>query len=181
MQSAVARIERQIAAALRRTGYSGNSSLLVVAASGGPDSSALLYGLDHLKEAHGLRLHVAHLNHDFRGKEADEDAEFVASLAEDLGLPFTVEQQDPTEYRRQRRISSFEQLAREMRYMFLAQVAKNTGAKAVAVGHTVDDQAETVLQHVLRGAGLHGLRGMSEVSPGRGPREARTCNCSARC
>ena len=171
MQSAVARIERQIAAALRRTGYSGNSSLLVVAASGGPDSSALLYSLDHLKDAHGLRLHVAHLNHDFRGKEADEDAEFVVSLAEDLGLPFTVEQQDPTEYRRQRRISSFEQLAREMRYMFLAQVAKNTGAKAVAVGHTVDDQAETVLQHVLRGAGLHGLRGMSEVSSWPWPTE----------
>ena len=137
---------------------------MVVAASGGPDSSALLYSLHHLKEAHGLRLHVAHLNHDFRGKEADEDAEFVAALAEELGLPATVEQQDPTEYRRQRRISSFEQLAREMRYLFLAQVAQNTGAKAVAVGHTVDDQAETVLQHVLRGAGLHGLRGMSEVS-----------------
>ena len=164
MQSVVARVERQIAAALRRAGYSGNGSLLVVGASGGPDSSALLYSLHHLQEAHGLRLHVAHLNHDFRGKEADEDAEFVAALAEELGLPATVEQQDPTEYRRQRRISSFEQLAREMRYRFLAQVAEDTGARAVVVGHTVDDQAETVLQHVLRGAGLHGLRGMSEVS-----------------
>ena len=145
--------------------------MLVVAASGGPDSSALLYSLHHLKEAHGLRLHVAHLNHDFRGKEADEDAEFVAALAEELGLPATVEQQDPTEYRRQRRISSFEQLAREMRYLFLAQVAHNTGARAVAVGHTVDDQAETVLQHVLRGSGLHGLRGMSEVSSWPWPTE----------
>ena len=171
MQSAVARIERQVAAALRRAGYSGNDSLLVVAASGGSDSSALLYSLDHLKEAHGLRIHVAHLNHDFRGREADEDAEFVAALAEELRLPATVEQQDPTEYRRQRRISSFEQLAREMRYMFLAQVAGTTGAKAVSVGHTVDDQAETVLQHVLRGAGLHGLRGMSEVSAWPWPTE----------
>ena len=171
MQSVVARIERQVAAALQRAGYSGNNTLLVVAASGGPDSSALLYSLDHLKDAHALRLHVAHLNHDFRGKEADDDAEFVAALAEELGLPATVEQRDPTEYRRQRRISSFEQLAREMRYMFLAQVAGNTGAKAVAVGHTVDDQAETVLQHVLRGAGLHGLKGMSEVSAWPWPTE----------
>ena len=171
MQSAVALVERQIAAALRRAGYSGNNTLLVVAASGGPDSSALLYSLHHLQETYGLRLHVAHLNHDFRGQEADDDADFVAALAEELGLPATVEQRDPTEYRRQRRISSFEQLAREMRYMFLAQVAGNTGAKAVAVGHTVDDQAETVLQHVLRGAGLHGLRGMSEVSAWPWPTE----------
>ncbi len=172
MQSTVARVELHIEAALRRAGYSGNNTLLVVAASGGPDSSALLYSLHHLKETHGLRLHVAHLNHDFRGEEADEDAEFVSSLAEELGLPATVEQQDPTEYRRQRRISSFEQLAREMRYLFLAQVAQNTGARAIVVGHTVDDQAETVLQHVLRGAGLHGLRGMSEVSSWPWPTES---------
>ena len=161
----VASLERQVGAALRRAGYSGNGSILVVAVSGGPDSSSLLCSLNRLREAHGLRLHVAHLNHDFRGDEADEDAQFVSAMAQELGLPSTVEKQDPTEYRRKRRISSFEQLAREMRYIFLAGVAEETGAAAVVVGHTADDQAETVLQHVLRGSGLHGLKGMAEVSP----------------
>jgi len=161
----VASLEGQVAAALRRMGLSGNDSILVVGVSGGPDSSALLYSLHRLQEPHRIRLHVAHLNHDFRGDEADEDARFVESLANELDLPATVEKQDPTEYRRDRSISSFEQLAREMRYIFMARVADELGASAVAVGHTADDQAETVLQHVLRGSGLHGLRGMTESAP----------------
>ena len=161
----VASLEEQVAAALRRMGLSGNDSILVLGVSGGSDSSALLYSLHRLQESHRLRLHVAHLNHNFRGDEADEDARFVESLANELNLPATVEKQDPTEYRRHRSISSFEQLAREMRYIFMARVADELGASAVAVGHTADDQAETVLQHVLRGSGLHGLQGMTESAP----------------
>ena len=146
-------------------GLSGNDSILVLGVSGGSDSSALLYSLHRLQESHRLRLHVAHLNHNFRGDEADEDARFVESLADELNLPATVEKQDPAEYRRDRSISSFEQLAREMRYIFMSRVADELGAAAVAVGHTADDQAETVLQHVLRGSGLHGLQGMTESAP----------------
>ncbi|MDA0263649.1 MAG: tRNA lysidine(34) synthetase TilS [Chloroflexi bacterium] len=157
-------LERQVASALQRAGYSNSGATLVVGASGGPDSSALLYALDRLKEAHGLSLHVAHLNHNFRGQEAEDDAAFVAQIAGELGLPVTVVKEDPHEYQRERGISSFEQGAREMRYAFLARVAKAAGARAVTVGHTSDDLAETVLLHVLRGAGLHGLRGMAEVS-----------------
>jgi tRNA(Ile)-lysidine synthase len=141
-----------------------------VGASGGPDSTALLRCLHRLGETLELGIHVAHLNHDFRGAEADADAEFVRQLAEYLGLPFTVDRQDPMEYQRVHRISSFEQGAREMRYQFLAQVAQKVGAAAVAVGHTRDDLAETVLLHLLRGTGLHGLRGMTEVAPWPWPR-----------
>jgi len=137
----------------------------VVGVSGGADSSTLLYSLHRLRESCGIELHVAHLNHDFRGDEADEDARFVGELAGELGLPFSVEKRDPIAYQRERHISSFEQGAREMRYQFLASVARETGAPAVAVGHTSDDQAETVLLHILRGAGLHGLRGMTETAP----------------
>ena len=144
---------------------------LVAAVSGGPDSVALLRSLHRLSDPFDLTIHVAHLDHDFRGEEAVEDARFVAALAQELGLPCTVEKQDPEEYRVTRNISSFEQLAREMRYSFLATTARDVAAPLVALGHTADDQAETVLLHVLRGSGLNGLRSMREVSPWPWPRD----------
>ena len=160
----IARLEREVAAALLRAGYSGNGTSLVVGISGGPDSSALLHCLYRLQQRHQLHLHAAHLNHDFRGEEAEEDARFAAALAQDLSLPSTVERRDVLDYQKARRISSFEQAARELRYSFLAEVANSIGAAAVVVGHTSDDLAETVLLHILRGSGIQGLRGMSELS-----------------
>ena len=157
-------LERQIAASLRRAGFPPGNVTLVVAASGGPDSTALLRSLHRLRDEYRLTLHVAHLNHDFRGVEADHDASFVQRLADGLGLPCSIDKQDPIAYQRQRGVSSFEQAAREMRYAFLSAVASSAGAVAIALGHTADDQAETVLLHLLRGSGLHGLRGMDEVS-----------------
>ncbi len=162
---AVSEVDRKLAAALGRAGFVGNDTTLVAGVSGGADSSALLYSLHRLQARCGIQIHVAHLNHDFRGEEADEDARFVEGLARELGLPFSVEKRDPIAYQQERRISSFEQGAREMRYDFLARVAREAGAAAVAVGHTSDDLAETVLLHILRGSGLPGLRGMTEIAP----------------
>ena len=170
--SPTAKLEGTVAGALRRTGYSGNDTTLVVAVSGGPDSLALLICLHSLRERHGLRLHVAHLDHNFRGEEAEEDARFVGSVAEELGLPSTIDTRHPRSGDLTRN-SSFEQAARETRYGFLAEVAQDVGAPAVAVGHTADDLAETVLLHILRGSGLHGLRGMTELSPWPWPAQAQ--------
>jgi len=164
-------LERQVSDAVKRAGYSNNGTTLVVGVSGGPDSTALLHALVAIKDVHGLNLHVGHLNHNFRGQEAEDDAIFAAEVANSLGLPVTVAKEDPHEYQRTRGISSFEQGAREMRYAFLARIAKDAGAKAVTVGHTSDDQAETVMLHVLRGSGLHGLKGMTELSHWPWPRE----------
>ena len=161
----ISQVDRKVLASLRRAGLADLNKTLVVGVSGGPDSSTLLYSLNRLRGPLGIDLHVCHLNHDFRGDEADEDARFVESLAQELGLPVTVEKQDPIAYQRQQGISSFEQGAREMRYEFMSRVAHQVGAPAVAVGHTSDDLAETVLLHILRGAGLPGLRGMTEVAP----------------
>lgn len=157
--------ERLVSASLTRAGLPDGGNTLVVGASGGPDSTALLACLSRLSDRHDLALHVAHLNHDFRGAEADHDAAFVQHLADGLGLPCSIEKRDPIAYQREHRVSSFEQAAREMRYTFLSAVAASVNATAVALGHTADDQAETVLQHLLRGSGLHGLRGMAELVP----------------
>ena len=138
-------------------------SPMVVAVSGGPDSLALLLLLTHLKETLGLTLHVAHLDHGLRGKESVSDALFVEEVARDLDLPATLGEEDVKSYMAGRGMS-LEEAAREVRYSFLSRVAARQGASAVALGHTADDQAETVLMHILRGSGLTGLAGMSELS-----------------
>lgn len=161
----VRHLEAAVASALSRAGLNVAGTRIIVAASGGPDSTALLRSMQRVGEPLGIELHVAHLLHDLRGAETLADASFVEDLAREAGLPCTVRQSDPLEHRQQRGISSFEQATREVRYEFLLDLSRSTGAAAVAVGHTMDDQAETVMEHLLRGSGLHGLRGMTESAP----------------
>ncbi len=111
----------------------------------------------------GFALHVAHLNHQLRGAESDADAEFVAQIAREWQLPATIASRDVAACAREQKLS-LEAAARETRYAFLAQVAQTVGARVIAVAHNADDQAETVLMHLLRGAGLAGLRGMKYKS-----------------
>ncbi|MGC8787069.1 MAG: tRNA lysidine(34) synthetase TilS, partial [Anaerolineae bacterium] len=136
---------------------------VIVGVSGGPDSLCLLHLLLRLRDAYALRLHVAHLNHCLRGEEAEADAAFVAQLASEWGLPVTVEKRDVAALARERKLA-IEEAARQARYAFLASVARQTGARKIAVGHNADDQVETVCMHWLRGSGLAGLRGMQPVS-----------------
>ncbi|HEC33239.1 MAG TPA: tRNA lysidine(34) synthetase TilS [Chloroflexi bacterium] len=137
---------------------------VVVGVSGGPDSLCLLHLLIRLQEPYRLRLHVAHLHHGARGEEADADADFVADLARRWGLPATVAKRDVPAIAQAHKLA-FEEAARRIRYAFLAHVASEVGATKVAVAHNADDQAETVLMHFLRGAGLAGLRGMLPATP----------------
>ncbi len=136
-----------------------NGDRVVVGVSGGPDSVALLHLLQHWAEHLSLDLHVAHLHHGIRDVAADADATFVSQLAAAWDLPCTVKRVDVPAIAAREKLT-LEQAARRVRYRFLCAVAQNIGAQKVAVGHTADDQAETVLMHVLRGAGSAGLRGM---------------------
>lgn len=135
--------------------------LVIVAVSGGTDSLSLLHLLNDLRGEKELpfSLHVAHLNHGLRGAVAQEDAEFVREEAASLGLPCTVGEVDAELFRKQWRLSP-EDAARRLRYRFLVQLARRSGAASIAVGHNRDDQAETVLLNFLRGTGLDGLTGM---------------------
>jgi tRNA(Ile)-lysidine synthase len=135
---------------------------MVVAVSGGADSVALLHALAWLRTPLALRLHVAHVDHQLR-PGSGEDASRVRALAQNLGLPCTVVRVDVLRRRGGRRLSP-EEAARDARYDALAQVSANVGASAVALGHTADDQAETVLLHLARGSGLSGLRGMETLT-----------------
>lgn len=138
---------------------------MVVAVSGGPDSVALLRALVAVK----VRvLVVAHLNHQLRGAESDADQQFVEELAAQLGLPCRVHAADVAGQARAAGDNQ-ESVGRRVRYAWLATVAEETGCRWIATGHTADDQAETVLHRLLRGAGLQGLRGIAprrEIAPG---------------
>jgi tRNA(Ile)-lysidine synthase len=136
---------------------------VVAAVSGGPDSVCMLHMLLALRNELSLSIHVAHLDHGLRGAESAADARYVADLCRRRGLPFTVEQDDVSEYRDSHRLSP-EEAAREVRYRFLSNVAGEVGADRVAMGHTMDDHIETVLMHLIRGSGTRGLRGLLPVS-----------------
>ena len=135
---------------------------VVVAVSGGPDSVCLLDALHALSAELGITLHVAHLDHRFRGKESADDALFVEILAKTLRIPVTVGQVDVPAYCREHGLSPQEG-ARKVRYGFLQQVVRDAGASRLATGHTADDQAETFLMRLVRGAGVSGLSAIPPV------------------
>ncbi len=138
---------------------------ILAAVSGGPDSIALLHILYLLKEELGISLHVAHLNHMFRGEVSEGDAFFVAEQARGYGLPCTLESVDVPSYGRKHRLSN-QAAAREVRYKFLLACAGRINASKIALGHQADDQAETILINFLRGAGPGGLKGILPVRDG---------------
>lgn len=136
---------------------------VVCAVSGGPDSVCLAHVLREIASDYELSIHLAHLNHGIRGKEAERDARLVEIIARDFGLPLTIGHEDVPALAASRRIG-LEEAAREARYRFLAKVAEANGATHIAVGHTMNDQAETVLMRLLRGSGTTGLAGMPAVN-----------------
>ncbi|MEW6131312.1 MAG: tRNA lysidine(34) synthetase TilS [Acidobacteriota bacterium] len=145
---------------------------IVIALSGGPDSIALLDILIRLqkafrknrKHAQEFNLHIAHLNHQLRGKASDEDAEFVRRLADKLEIPATVAALDINQLAETTRCG-VEETARLARYRFLLDTAMQTGCNRIATGHTMSDQAETFLMRLARGAGLRGLASMRPMIP----------------
>ncbi len=138
----------------------------LLAVSGGQDSFTLLYALHHLRPILNLRLCGAHLNHGLRGQQGVEDARFVEEAFRQLNIPATIGQADVASVRVRYRLS-LEEAARKVRYGFLYKAAQDTDTSYVVLGHTADDQAETVLLNLIRGAGLTGLRGMRPVSSWR--------------
>lgn len=135
---------------------------VLVAVSGGADSTALLTVLYDLCSVFSLRLHVVHVNHQLRPKEAARDARFVAQLSARLGLPYTECCLDPHSLHNQSKLS-LQHAAREARHEALLNVQNQVGATRIAVGHIADDQSETVLMRLLRGSSPTGLAGMAPV------------------
>ncbi len=132
------------------------SERVIVGVSGGPDSVVLLYILNALRYELGITLHVAHLNHRLR-KDAWLDQRFVEKLCDRWKLSLTARSLKKSDFQKN---GSQEEIARDYRFQFFMDVAKKQDAKVIALGHTQDDLAETVLMRVIRGTGLMGMRGI---------------------
>jgi tRNA(Ile)-lysidine synthase len=135
----------------------------VVAVSGGADSVALLRILEKIRGELGITLAVAHFDHQLRGAESDQDAEFAAELARSSGLEFFLHREDVAQAAKRNRWN-LEDAARRLRYGFFQRLVENGNATRVAIAHTADDQAETVLAHLIRGTGPTGLAGIYPVA-----------------
>ena len=160
----IARFEGGVGKAVASADLAG--ARIVVAVSGGPDSLAMLHALHRLRDELDLDLHVAHLDHRLRGEDSAADAQFVANTCAALCVECTVDSKDVLAFQRKHRLS-LEEAAREARYDFLTQVAMREASDTIVLGHTSDDQVETVLMNIIRGSGLRGLRGMLPKSTRR--------------
>ena len=150
----------RVAASVERQALIPRGGRVVAAVSGGGDSVALLHLLAELAGRSLLTLAgVAHVNHRLRGPASDEDERFCRDLARRFGVPCLVESAAVADVARSRRVS-VERAGHHVRHAFFARAAAELGAGQVALGHTIDDQAETVLLRLIRGAGAAGLSGM---------------------
>ncbi len=149
--------------------YTGEMRLLQpgdrvgVAVSGGADSVALLQLLQSVREKLGIKLLVVHFDHLLRGAESGADAEFVADLARRNAIPFVLDREDVAAAARQNKWN-LEDAARRLRYAFFDRIVREGRATRIAVAHTADDQAETLLAHLIRGTGPTGLAGIYPVA-----------------
>ncbi|MDT5270850.1 MAG: tRNA(Ile)-lysidine synthase [Acidobacteriota bacterium] len=160
------RFARRLLRVWRLRGWPLRGERVLVAVSGGADSTALLLALEELRRVGllGVEVVAAHLDHGLRGERGAGDARWVEGLARDYGFECIVGRASVSERAREGR-DNLEQAARRARYEFLAEAAHACGASAVLAAHTLDDQAETVLLRLLRGSGADGLGGMMHERP----------------
>jgi tRNA(Ile)-lysidine synthase len=137
---------------------------VIVALSGGPDSTALLVILTQIAEEIGFNLIAAHINHSLRGEESNEDEKYSRELSKKMGVAFVTHKIDKTIADKG---VSPEDFYRRQRYSFLNKVAQEHQAQKIALGHNLQDQAETVLLNLLRGSGLEGLKGILPMRDGK--------------
>ena len=132
---------------------------IVIGISGGPDSVCLLHILSRLKDKLDIELYAAHLNHQIRGIEAQKDALYVSEICDELGITYFLKSIDVPKYCKDNSLS-IEEGARKLRYEMFDEIKKRTKSNKIAIGHNLNDQAETVLMRIMRGTGLQGLRGI---------------------
>ncbi|MFV1974845.1 MAG: tRNA lysidine(34) synthetase TilS, partial [Candidatus Scalindua sp.] len=154
-------LRKQIAGVIREYSLFNENDRILLGVSGGPDSVALLsliYNTNRINPPYS-EIFIAHLNHSLRGRESDEDEQFVNTLSEKYEVRLITEKRDIREIARERKVS-LEEAARDERYKFFESAAEKVSANVIAVGHNADDNAETILHRIVRGTGITGISGI---------------------
>jgi tRNA(Ile)-lysidine synthase len=157
------KIRRRLTERLEQLAWFHPGLKIGVGVSGGADSVALLLLLTELRAKLGIVVSAAHFNHKLRGKASEADEKFVATLAERLGVTLHVGRADVARKAKHDK-ANLEDAARRARYAFFERLVEQGAVDIVATAHTMDDQAETVLAHILRGTGIAGLAGIHPVA-----------------
>ncbi len=152
-------LKGRIIAALEKYSMLKRGETVLVGLSGGPDSVCLLYLLDNLKAGINLKLHAVYVNHNLRPDETLKEIDFCSNLCKKLDIGFTVKSVDVTSYAKEQGLNK-QEAARELRYRAFDETAFEVGADKIALAHNADDQAETLIMRLLRGAGPKGLCGI---------------------
>lgn len=156
-------LERRFADQLKKMAWFHAGLRIGVGVSGGADSVALLSLLMELRRELGVVVSAVHFNHKLRGKASDADEKFVVALAERLGLKLHVGRADVAQEAKREK-ANLEEVARRSRYGFFERLTEQGTFDIITTAHTMDDQAETVLAHILRGTGIAGLAGIHPLT-----------------
>ncbi len=152
-------LDKKVLNAIQRYDMFSPGDVVIVGVSDGPDSMALLHILSKLQNKIKISLHVVHLNHKIRGKEARSDMEFVETFSKAHKIPVTCKEIDVKAFAKKEKLS-LEDAARRVRYKFYDEVVRKVKASKIALGHTATDNVETVLMRLATGTGTRGLLGI---------------------
>ena len=158
-------LEQRVLRTIKKYGMISPGDHVLAAVSGGADSVAMLHMLHGLRKPLGIKLSIAHMDHRIRGEESRRESAFVQELAAGLGIACVAEARDVPEHKAASGLS-LQEAAREIRYGFFSDAMAATGANKLALAHQADDQAETVLMRLVRGASLKGLAGIPACRDG---------------
>lgn len=139
-----------------------NGDNILIGLSGGPDSIFLFHNLRLLKETLSFNLYASHINHMYRGQDSQHDEDFVRSLCSSYGIKLFVKRKNASDYANELKVTE-EEAGRILRYNFFRENLNEIGGGKIAVAHNLNDQAETVLQRIIRGSGIDGLSAMSFI------------------
>ena len=135
---------------------------IVLGVSGGPDSIAMLDILNQLKDEMNFEIYVVHVNHNIRGKDADEDEEYVKKYCEKYNIKCFSKKIDVPTIAKTKKIGT-EEAGRKVRYEYFEEILKETKSNKIAIAHNKNDKVETIIMHLLRGSGISGLRGIEPI------------------
>ena len=152
-------METKVLEAIKKYKLISHGDIVIAGLSGGADSVVLLHVLSSLKDKLGFRLRAVHVNHNIRGEEAERDRDFSLKLCEDIGIEIEIIEKDCPAYVKEHKLS-LEESARALRYEAFREAYASEENRKIAVAHTVNDNAETMLMRMLRGTSSYGLRGM---------------------